>query len=57
MGDAVMERAIATPSELRFAINRATQFLGLDLYTGFTEQAQRELLTDLNLGRALRRFR
>jgi hypothetical protein len=57
MGDAVMERAIATPSELRFAINRATQFLGLDSYTGFTEQAQRELLTDLNLGRALRRFR
>jgi hypothetical protein len=57
MGEAVMERAIATPSELRFAVNRATQLLGLDFYTSFTEQAQRELLTDLNLGRALRRFR
>jgi hypothetical protein len=57
MGDAVMERAIATPSELRFAVNRATQLRRLHHNACVTEQAQRELLTHLMLRRALRRFR
>jgi hypothetical protein len=54
MGDAVMERAIATPSELRFAVNRATQLRRLHHNACVTEQAQRELLTHLMLRRALR---
>ena len=46
-----MDRAIATPSQLRFAVNRATQLHRVHHNACVSEQAQRELLTHLILRR------